>query len=191
MSTVTHAAAIHINLLPEELRADERRIPHISWNRMVPIMVTAALLGGLGAIAMIEERNIRVTTAEVATLTVEHDRLAPAEARLAALRSEAAALTTKLALVEQLSRGRDFASAQVNALPAVLPERLWLSDITMTDSLKATLQGVALSPLTVADLVARLDSTLCFRHATLVLAEAGKIQDTPVTRFTVRCGLTR
>ncbi len=191
MATVTQAAAIQINLLPEELRADERGAHRISWKRLLPIMASAALLGGLGATAYFEEVSIRRTTAEVAVLEAEHARLAPVEAKLAALRGERAALTTKMALVEQLSQGRDRAAAQVAALPAVLPERLWLSDVSISDSLNATVQGVALSPLTVADLVARLDSTLCFRHATLVMAEAGKIQDLPVTRFIVRCGVTR
>ncbi len=191
MATMMQTAAIQINLLPQELRAVERRMPRVSWARLVPIMVSAALLGGLGAVAMLEERSIRLTQAQVEVFAAQRAKLAPVEARATALRAETAALSAKLALVEQLSQTRDLASAQVDALPAVLPERLWLSDVTMSDSLMATLQGVALSPLTVADLVARLDSTLCFRHATLVLAEAGKIQETPVTRFTVRCGLTR
>ncbi len=191
MASANPTAAIQINLLPEELRAAERRVPRIAWTRLAPVAVSAALLGGLGAVAALEERSIRVTAAEVTGLEAERARLAPVENRVQALRAERQAISTKLALVEQLSEGRDRAAAQVDALPAVLPERLWLSDVTINDSLKATVQGVALSPLTVADLVARLDSTLCFRHATLVMAEAGKIHDTPVTRFTVRCGIVR
>lgn len=191
MASAKMAAAIQINLLPEDLRASERRTARISWARLMPVAASAALLGGLTAVALLEERSIRVVAAEVATLEATRAQLAPVEARVTALRAERADLTTKLALVEQLSQGRDLASAQVDALPAVLPERLWLNDVSINDSMKATVQGVALSPLTVADLVARLDSTLCFRHATLVLAEAGKIQDKPVTRFTVRCGVVR
>src|SRR5205823_10339279 len=95
----------------------------------------------------------------------------------------------KLAIIDALSKGRDRAVHQIDALPPTLPERLWLTDVTFTDSMRATLRGVALSPLTVADLVARLDSTAVFRTAGLVVAEAGAIDKTPVTRFTVRCGL--
>ena len=108
-----------------------------------------------------------------------------------ALRAEKAELHRKIDMVRALTATREVASHQVDALPGALPERLWLTDVMITDSLRVTIQGVALSPLTVADLVARLDSTDVFHRASLIVAEAGTIDQTQVTRFTVRCSVGR
>ncbi len=183
------AATIRINLLPREERAAARRMPRISMGRLGVAAGVALLAGALGSIAVLEESAIRSARTRVAVLTAERTRLQGELESARQLRAQRQELAHKLAVLGALERGRDVAARQIAALPEALPERLWLTGVTLGDSSRATFTGVALSPLTVADLVARLDSTAMFRRATLVVAEAGAIDQPPVTRFVVRAGL--
>jgi Tfp pilus assembly protein PilN len=185
-------AALRINLLPTGDKTRQRRrltLPRINVGGIVPAVVACVVVGGVVLVGLQQEHSIRRARSRLADLTAVKQQLAPQVAAVERLRATRAELTRRLHTVESLSAHRRRAADQIAALPYALPERLWLTTATFSDSMKARIEGVALSPLTVADLVARLDSTEVFRKANLVSAEAGKIDETAVTRFVVQCGL--
>ncbi len=188
MSTVM-SAALRINLLPGGDRARERRLPRIEVGRLLPMGISIAVIASVVALGLHQERGIRAERTRVGDLTAEKARLAPQVELVNKLRAQQSDLTHRLKVVEALSKNRRRAANQIASLPYALPERLWLTAATFGDSQNVRIEGVALSPLTVADLVARLDSIEVFHHANLVVAEAGKIDETAVTRFVVQCRL--
>lgn len=182
---------VRVNLLPLSQRAGREHRIRLHPGRVVPIMLIAALAGAVTTIAFLEEQAIRHTRTRVESLAAEKAKLESEVQAVVTLRERQADLARRLAVIEALSRNRRRAVEEADALPRALPERLWLTDATFTDSLRASFAGVALSPLTVADLVARLDSTDVFHHSMLVVAEAGLIDNVPVTRFVVRTSMAR
>src|SRR5258706_16027935 len=126
----TYAATIQINLLPLRQRARERRMPRVEFGRLIPFLALCAAVAGLAGVAGLEERSIRLTRVHVAELQAEAAALAPEQALVTTLRAEKANIERKIHVVQSLSQMRERAAGQIAALPAALPERLWVTDVT-------------------------------------------------------------
>lgn len=176
---------IRINLLPQEERAQRRKLVLPGMTTVFPLVATLLFVGAIVAVTAMERARISGLKRDIARAEEEARRLKPQIDKVNQLTQRREELNTRLQVIQDLDRGRFQSVRLMDEVARDLPGYLWLTTLKDQSGQKMTLEGVTFSNLVVADLMMRLDRSDLFQNIDLVVTQKGAIQSRPVTKFTV------
>lgn len=181
---------IRINLLPQEERAQKRKLALPGMMTIAPIAAGVLFVGAIVAVTAMERAKISGLKKDIARAEEEARRLKPQIEKVNELTRRREELNTRLQLIQDLDKGRFESVRLMDEIARDLPGYLWLTAIKDQAGQKVTLEGVTFSNLVVADLMSRLDQSALFQNIDLVVTQKGSIESRPVTKFTVTAEIT-
>ena len=181
---------IQINLLPVEERVSEPRLTFKAprsgvW---VPAVIAAVVLLPLGGTHVIQQARIGSLKSDIQAAEVEMRTLKPQVDRIRQLAREREDLNLRLAIIQDLSRGRYHAVETMDQVSDEVPGYLWLTRLAQGGTGQLTVEGLTFSNLMVAELMSRMEQSELFSDVALVVAERAKQHsqtDRPVLSFTL------
>jgi Tfp pilus assembly protein PilN len=176
---------IEIDLLPERIRSDEA----FRRNLVLGGALVVAVLVGVGMMAL--QKRTELKSVEDQIKAVQAEMQSPELQKIVQAVTEFTAqrqlLDTQQALVNQLRQKQVTLVKILDALPDVLPPRLWLTDcVTSVDKgkLKVALKGAAASGEAVAQLMSNLQNQGAFKSVSLDTPPAPSVAvGSPVVTF--------
>ncbi len=180
---------IRINLLPPEERVKKRELhlPHMSTIYLVAGIVV--FFGSVFSVSLIQSHKVRELEKKIATATEESKKLAPQLAKIKQITKEREEVDRRLALITSLDRNRYFRVKLLNDIGFQLPVNCWLTDITELSPNTFTIDGIAFSNYTIADMITNLESSPVFTQIDLKISEKGEIDEREVMKFTLNANV--
>ncbi|MBN1503796.1 MAG: PilN domain-containing protein [Candidatus Eisenbacteria bacterium] len=176
---------IRINLLPTEQRTKTRQVK-------LPRVGNVALLGAVGGVIavllvtfLVQQVRARGLKSKIAEAKTQAAQLGPQIEQIEKLTAERRELDTHLKVIRELEKGRTFEVMLLDELNKRVPDHLWLTSYSRTDSASVALDGVTFSNLIVADLMTRLERSVLYENVDLTIAERGVIEERDVVRFSL------
>lgn len=177
---------IRINLLPLEDRPRRRSFP-LPDRVSMAIYVLALLVAAAGGYSFVQQRSKLVKLADTRLeLAQEEERLARQTKAIEQLELQTVLLGERLSVLQQLETHRFGNVEWMNAMNSVLPDRLWLQELTRNQGgSKTTLKGVADGFPQLSTLMKAMEESGDFSGIQLVKAERGMLGPRPMVFFTV------
>ncbi len=174
---------IKINLLPREERTKRRefKLPQMSTVYMVggvALFVAAILVTGF-----VQQQKIRSLEGKIAVAKEESRKLAPQLAKIKEITREREEVDRRLGIIADLDRYRYFRVKLMNDVSFNLPVNCWLTALAEVSPNQFTIDGVAFSNYTVADIMTNLETSPIVTKVDLKVAEKGKIKEREVMKF--------
>jgi len=176
---------IRINLLPAEQKTRKRTIK-------LPKIGNVALFGAVGGVIaillvtfLVQGVRTRSLKSKIAEAKTQAAQLGPQIEQIERLTAERKELDTHLKVIRELEKDRTFEVMLLDEMNKRVPDHLWLTTYSRTDSVGVTVEGVTFSNLIVADLMTRLERSVLYDNVDLTIAERGMIEDRDVVRFTL------
>ena len=176
---------IRINLLPQEERAQKRKMALPRVGAIVPFVAMALFLGGIVAVTAMERSRIAGLKRDIARAEEEARRLKPQIEKVNELTRKREELNTRLQIIQDLDKGRFHSVRLMDEVAQNIPQYLWVTNFKDQGGNKVQVEGVTFSNLVVADLMMRLEKSSIFQNADLVITEKGTIESRQVTKFSV------
>jgi type IV pilus assembly protein PilN len=176
---------IRINLLPQEERAQRRKMALPAVSAFVPFVALALFLGAIVAITAMERSRIAGLKRDIARAEEEARVLKPQIEKVNELTRRREELNTRLQVIQDLDRGRFHAVRLMDEVAQNMPEYLWMTNFRDQGGTRLQVDGVTFSNLVVADLMMRLEATEMFHNIDLLVTEKGTIDTRQVTKFSV------
>jgi len=180
---------IRINLLPADERAKKREfhLPHMSTIYLVAGVIL--FLGSIFSVYLIQSHRVRDLKNKISVATEESKKLAPQLAKIKQITREREEVDRRLALITSLDRNRYFRVKLLNDIGFQLPNNCWLTDLTELSPNMFTMNGIAFSNYTIADMIVNLESSPVFTQIDLKIAEKGEIDNREVMKFTLNANV--
>lgn len=176
---------IRINLLPPEERVKKREL-HL------PEMSTVYLVAGIAiffvaifSVSLIQNHKVKSLEKKIQIATEESKKLAPQLAKIKQITKEREEVDRRLALITSLDRNRYFRVKLLNDIGFKVPANCWITDITELSPNSFTIDGIAFSNYTVADMISNLETSPVFTQVGLNVAEKGEIKEREVMKFSL------
>lgn len=176
---------IRINLLPQEERAQRRKMALPRVSAIVPFLALALFFGAIVAITAMERSRIAGLKRDIARAEEEARVLKPQIEKVNELTRRREELNTRLQVIQDLDRGRFHSVRLMDEMAQNMPEYLWITNFRDQGGTRLQVDGVTFSNLVVADLMMRLDATEMFQNIDLIITEKGTIDSRQVTKFSV------
>jgi type IV pilus assembly protein PilN len=174
---------IKINLLPREARVKHREFK-------LPQMGTVYMVGGVALFFMamlftgaMQQHKIKVLEGKIAAANEESKKLAPQLAKIKEITREREEVDRRLGIIADLDRYRYFRVKLLNDMSFNLPVNCWLTEVSELSPNSFTINGVAFSNYTVADMMTNLETSPMISRVDLKVAEKGKIKEREVMKF--------
>jgi type IV pilus assembly protein PilN len=174
---------IKINLLPREERIKRRefKLPQLSTVYLVggvALFVSALLVTGF-----MQQQKIRSLNGKIAAANEESRKLAPQLAKIKEITREREEVDRRLGIIADLDRFRYYRVKLLNDVSTSLPANCWLTGFAEMTPNQFSIDGVAFSNYTVADIMTNLETSATVTKVDLTLAEKGKIKEREVMKF--------
>ncbi|MBN2071426.1 MAG: PilN domain-containing protein [Candidatus Krumholzibacteriota bacterium] len=176
---------IRINLLPQEDRKRKREInlPEMSTVYLVATVVVFFL--SIAVIGTVQAGKVRSLQKKMDIATEESKKLAPQLAKIKQITKEREEVDRRLSLITSLDRNRYFRVKLLNDIGLKVPDNCWLTDIKEATPNNFSIEGIAFSNYTIADMISNLEASQVFTHIDLKVAEKGEINKREVMKFSL------
>ena len=179
---------IRINLLGTE-RARARTRPGLSESQKITIGCALIMLLTAGYIGYrfwaIGQESSRLDQ-ELVAVEQEAQRLRGVLSEVQRFEAQKAALTQRVALIEELRRGQTGPVHMLDEISRALPERLWLVEMTQKGA-EGAIEGRTSTLSALTDFVANLQNSQSFRRPVEIVSSATESdQQGELVRFVVR-----
>ena len=183
---------IRINLLKPETKDFRETVvtPGISEERSrkgpnLGNLIFFVLIIGLGAFYFFQKKAFDRENALLDTARQEKSQLQYVEAKLEEQRIARESLDKKITLIEALNARRDLAPRLMDELSRLLPEWVWLSEVTYDDN-GIQISGRALSNNLIADYISSLEASPQIMNVNLVSSPQRPVQADQYLEFSLR-----
>ena len=157
---------IRINLLGHETAKPKRRsVPEISvgGSDNAPfLLVIVATVVAIAAAWWFQSTSIAGLEAQLAQVTAEQQELADTAARVRDLEDRRAVVNQKLGVIVDLKKNQSGPVLLLDQISRELADSLWLTDLTLSSGGEVTVNGEALSELSIADFESNLRGSSFF-----------------------------
>lgn len=174
---------IKINLLPrgERVKKREFKLPQLSTVYTVAgVGIFCAVIVGS---AVMQQHKVAVLNKKISVANEESKKLAPQLAKIKEITREREEVDRRLNIIAELDRARYYRVKLLNDVSFNLPVNCWLTAFNEVTPNQFTLDGVAFSNYTVADIMTNLETSPTVTKVDLKIAEKGKIKDREVMKF--------
>ena len=174
---------IRINLLPPEDRVKKRefRMPEMSSIYLVAGVV--AFFAAILVAGTIQHHKIRVLSGKTTEAQEESKKLAPQLAKIKQITKEREEVDRRLSIITSLDRHRYYRVKILSDISFKIPKNCWLTDIKELSPNLYSIEGVAFTNYTIADMMTNLEASTFFTQVDLMKAEKGLIRDREVMEF--------
>ena len=174
---------IRINLLPAEDRVKKRelRLPEMSTVYMVASITV--FIAAILVVGFMQKHRVGSLERKIEVAKEEQKKLAPQLAKIKQITKEREEVNRRLNLITSLDRYRYFRVKFLNDVSYKLPKNCWLTDISELSPNMFSVDGIAFSNYTVADLMTNLEASQVFSSIDLRFAEQGEIKERKVMKF--------
>ncbi len=174
---------ITINLLPREERIKKRefKLPQLSTVYLIAglaIFVAAIVMTGF-----VQQQKVRSLQGKIAAATEESKKLAPQLAKIKEITREREEVDRRLGIIADLDRFRYYRVKLMNDVSFSLPTNCWITNLAEVTPNQFTIDGVAFSNYTVADIMTNLEESSTVTKVDLTVTEKGKIKEREVMKF--------
>ncbi len=174
---------IRINLLPEEEKVQRREfhLPEMSSVYLVAVVVVFVV--AVIAISFMQKHKVNALEDKIAVAQEESRKLAPQLAKIKQITKEREEVDRRLNIIANLDMHRYYRVKVLNDVSFNLPSNCWLTDIVEDSPNLYSINGIAFSNYTIADMITNLEGSQLFTKVGLDIAEKGKINDREVMKF--------
>jgi type IV pilus assembly protein PilN len=174
---------IRINLLPEEEKVQRRefRLPEMSTVYLVAMVV--AFFVAIFAVSFMQQHKVQSLEGKIAVAQEESRKLAPQLAKIKQITKEREEVDRRLNIIANLDMHRYYRVKILNDVSFNLPSNCWLTDLFENSPNLYSINGIAFSNYTIADMMTNLEGSPLFTKVDLDIAEKGKINDREVMKF--------
>ena len=174
---------ITINLLPREERIKRRefKLPQLTTVYMVggvALFVAAILVTGF-----VQQQKVHSLQGKMTAAKEESAKLAPQLAKIKEITKEREEVDRRLGIIADLDRFRYYRVKLMNDVSFSLPVNCWLTNLAEVTPNQFSIEGVAFSNYTVADVMTNLETSSTVTQVDLKVAEKGKIKAREVMKF--------
>lgn len=174
---------IKINLLPKEDRVKKREFHLPEMSTVYLFAGVAVFFAAIVIVALMQQHKARVLKGKIEVAKEESRKLAPQLAKIKQITKEREEVNKRLNLIASLDRHRYFRVRLLNDISYKLPSNCWLTDLSEQSPNKFTMDGIAFSNYTIADMMTNLEKSGLFAEVGLKIAEKGKMKDREVMKF--------
>ena len=179
---------IRINRLGTE-RARVRTSSGFSESQRITagvILIMLATAGYIGWRTWDMRRDSAALEQELAATELEAQRLRGVLSEVQRFEAQKAALTQRVALIEQLRRGQTGPVHMLDEISRALPDRLWLTEMTQKGD-EVSIEGRTSTLTAVSDFVANLQNSQYFRRPVEIVSSSTETDPQgEIVRFVVR-----
>jgi type IV pilus assembly protein PilN len=183
---------IRINLIPSDDRKKRRKIalPSISGGAVLWTGVVLGIYGaGVFAVSALQVRTLQEYERKIEEAKEESSRLAPQLAKIRKLTKEREEVNKRLSIIAQLDRDRYLRVQALDEIAVQLPRNCWLTKVVEQGGSRITVEGITFSNLTIADLMANMESSERYTEVSLKVAEEGLMEGHKVVKFALNSKL--
>ena len=179
---------IRINLLPQEERVKERKLPTLPIPRLGSVL-PFALLGGLGlavtTVATMQNRQVAQLSHDIAEARREAESYKPQLEKIREIQQKREEVRSRLDIIARLDRERYYRVQLLDELSKAVPENLWLTGLNELGDRRYQIDGVTFSNFIVARFMENLETADRWRDVDLNVAQKGQMEDVDVVKFTL------
>jgi type IV pilus assembly protein PilN len=176
---------IRINLLPPEDRVKKRQLHLPEMSTVYLVAGIAVFILAIVSISLIQGHNVKSLEKKIEIATEESKKLAPQLAKIKQITKEREEVDRRLSLITTLDRNRYFRVKLLNDLGFKVPSNCWLTNVTELSQNNFSIDGIAFSNYTIADIITNLEASPVFTRVDLTVSEKGIINDREVMKFTL------
>ena len=184
---------IRINLLPQEERARQRRLPTIKIPQVgavVPFVALGIVVALIATTATVQGRKLSKLKNDVEVARVESEKYRPQLEKIRQITQKRQEVRSRLDIIASLDRQRYFRVQLLDELTRSIPENLWISSVAELSANSFQIEGVTFSNFNVAKFMQNLEKSEQFTGVDLNVAEKGSIDDLDVVQFSLISGVT-
>lgn len=174
---------IRINLLPREERIKRRELKLPQLSSVVMFGAVALFAAAVLTTAIAQQAKISSLKGKIAAASEESKRLAPQLAKIKQITREREEVDRRLGIIADLDRFRYYRVKLLNDVSFSLPQNCWLTGLAEMTPNQFSIDGVAFSNYTVADIMTNLETSSTVTRVDLTVAEKGKIKEREVMKF--------
>jgi type IV pilus assembly protein PilN len=182
---------IRINLLPQEERTRQRRLPTIKIPQVgavVPFVVLGLVVGVIATTATVQSRNLVKLKQDIEVAQAESAKYKPQLEKIRQITQQRAEVRSRLDMIANLDRQRYYRVQLLDDLSRSIPSNLWISSFSEVGKGTFQIDGVTFSNFNVAKFMNSLDETGQFTSVDLTVAEKGTIDELDVVQFSLISG---
>lgn len=177
---------IKINLLPPEQRMKRKIIAVPKVGNVAFVAVVAAVIALIIIVSLIQGVRIGSLKGKIAEAQRQSSELKPQIEQIQRLTAEREELDVHMRVITELEKNRTMEVMLLDELNKRVPEHLWLTSYTRSDTGSVAIEGVTFSNLIVADFMTRLERSVLFNNVDLTIAERGRIDEMDVVKFSLK-----
>jgi len=182
---------IRINLLPQEERTKQRRLPTIKIPQVgavVPFVVLGVVVCVIAATATLQGRKLAQLKNDIEVTQAESAQYKPQLEKIRQITQQRQEVRARLDMIASLDRQRYFRVQVLDELSRSIPENLWVKGFSEVSAGSFQIEGVTFSNFNVARFMQNLESSEKFTNVDLTVAEQGTIEDLDVVQFSLISG---
>ena len=176
---------IKINLLPPEDRIKKREFNLPEMSTMYLVAAIVVFFVSIMVVGMIQAHKAKDLENKMKIATEESKKLAPQLAKIKQITSEREEVDRRLSLINTLDRNRYFRVKLLSDIGLKIPSNCWLTEINESSPNNFTIDGIAFSNYTIADMISNLEASPVFTYVGLNVAEKGEINKREVMKFSL------
>ncbi len=174
---------IRINLLPEEEKVQRREFHLPEMSSVYLVAVVVIFIVAVLAVSFMQQHKVKALEGKISVAQEESRKLAPQLAKIKQITKEREEVNRRLNIIASLDMHRYYRVKVLNDVSFNVPSNCWLTDIIEDSPNLYSINGIAFSNYTIADMITNLESSQLFTKVDLDIAEKGKIKDREVMKF--------
>lgn len=135
--------------------------------------------------------RIHTLKKEIARIDEEAEQLQVVLQKIEELKEEEAKIKKRLAVIEELVKGKFLWTKIMDEISAALPYGAWLSRITCEKEEELNIEGVAFTNFSIATFAEALERNNEFTEVRIKTVEETKIEEETLKRFLIGCKIRR
>jgi len=182
---------IRINLLPQEERSRQRRLPSLKVPKVgaiVPFVALGVVMLLIAVTATVQGRNLSQLKSDLEVAEIESQKHKPQLEKIRQITQRRQEVRSRLDMIASLDRQRYFRVQLLDELSRSIPENLWISSFSELSKDSFQIDGVTYSNFNVAKFMQNLEKSETFCNVDLSVAERGSIEDLDVVQFSLISG---
>jgi len=182
---------IRINLLPQEERTRQRKLPTIKIPQVgavVPFVVLGLVVGGIATTATVQGRNLAKLKQEIEVAQAESAKYKPQLEKIRQITQQRQEVRSRLDMIATLDRQRYYRVQLLDELSKSIPANLWMTNFAELNSNSFQIDGVTFSNFNVAKFMQSLEKSDQFSSVDLTVAQKGTIDELDVVQFSLISG---
>ena len=182
---------IRINLLPQEERSRQRRLPTIKVPKVgavVPFVALGLVVAMIATTATVQGRKLSKLKGNLEVAELESKKYRPQLEKIRQITQRRQEVRSRLDMIASLDRQRYFRVQLLDELSRSIPDNLWISSVSELSKSSFQIEGVTFSNFNVAKFMQNLEASDQFSGVDLGVAERGSIDDLDVVQFSLISG---